>query len=91
MAMHRLSITDAEHNFVALVNRICSEGIGVELQRDENVVAYLTPALPQSSLKVRDLNSFLQNLPKLGGDADVFLTDVRAIRREFPTEVDPWG
>jgi antitoxin (DNA-binding transcriptional repressor) of toxin-antitoxin stability system len=89
--MHRLSVTEAERNFVALVSRICSEGISVELQRDEKVVAYLTPALPRSSLKVRDLNTFLQKLPKLGDDADRFLADVRAIRREFPTEVDPWG
>ena len=68
--MHRLTVTEAEHNFVGLVNRVCSEGIGVELQRDDNIVAYLTPATPKSPLKVRDLNAFLQKLPKLEDDAD---------------------
>jgi antitoxin (DNA-binding transcriptional repressor) of toxin-antitoxin stability system len=89
--MNRLSIAEAQRNFVALVDRVCSEGIGVELERDDSVVAYLTPATPRSSLKVGDLNAFLQRLPRLGDDAKAFLADLRTIRREFPAEVDPWG
>jgi antitoxin (DNA-binding transcriptional repressor) of toxin-antitoxin stability system len=89
--MQRLTITEAERNFAGLVNRVCSEGISVELQRDNSVIAYLTPALPQSPLKVCNLNAFLQQLPKLEDDTDAFSADVRTIHREFPAEVDPWG
>jgi antitoxin (DNA-binding transcriptional repressor) of toxin-antitoxin stability system len=89
--MHRVNVTEAERNFANLVDRVDSEGIGVELLRGDRVVAYLTPALTQSPVKVRDLNAFLQNLPKLGEDAAAFATDVRSIRRELPAEVNPWG
>jgi antitoxin (DNA-binding transcriptional repressor) of toxin-antitoxin stability system len=89
--MHRLTVTEAERNFSGLVNRVCSEGIGVELQRGDSVIAYLTPARPQSPLKVRDLNAFFQRLPKLEEDADAFAADLRAIRSELPAEADPWG
>ena len=89
--MNRLTVAEANRDFVGLVDRVCSEGVGVELQRDNRVIAYLTPAMPQSPLKVGDLNAFLQQLPKLEDDVDQFSADVRAIRREFPPEVDPWG
>ena len=88
--MHRLTVSEAERNFAGLLNRVCSEGIAVELQRDDNVVAYLTPALPQSPLKIGDLNAFLRQLPRLEEDADAFTADLHAIRREFPAEVNPW-
>ena len=89
--MHRLTVAEAEQDFAGLVSRVYSEGIGVELQRGDSVIAYLTPAMPQSSLKVQDFNTFLQNLPKLGDDADAFSADIRAIRHEFPAETSPWG
>lgn len=88
--MHRLTIVEAGQDFAALVDRVSSEGIAVELRRGESVVAYLTPAQPQSPLKAGDLNTFLQNLPKLGDDAEAFSADLHAIRREFPKEVNPW-
>jgi antitoxin (DNA-binding transcriptional repressor) of toxin-antitoxin stability system len=90
-AMHRLSVSEAQRNFLGLLDRVCSEGVGVELQRDDNVIAYLTPALPQSTLKARDLNAFLNKLPKLEADAQAFSADLRTIRREFPAEASPWG
>ena len=89
--MHRLTITEAERDFAGLVSRVYSEGIGVELQRGDSVIAYLTPAPAQSPLKVRDLNAFLQKLPKLEDDVDPFLADLRTVRRELPAETDPWG
>jgi len=86
----RITIADAERDFAGLVNRVYSEGIDVELERGDKIIAHLTPAEPRSPLKVRDLNTFLSALPKLQDDADRFLNDVRAIRRELPTEADPW-
>jgi antitoxin (DNA-binding transcriptional repressor) of toxin-antitoxin stability system len=89
--MDRLTVADAERDFAGLVSRVYSEGVGVELQRGNSVIAYLTPAQPRSPLKVYDLNAFLKKLPKLEDDADAFLADLRAIHGEFPTEADPWG
>jgi antitoxin (DNA-binding transcriptional repressor) of toxin-antitoxin stability system len=85
--MHRVSVSEAERDFTNLVNRVYSEGIPVELERGDKVIANPVPAIPRSPLKVGDLNAFLQTLPKLEDDADAFCEDLRAIRREFPTEV----
>jgi antitoxin (DNA-binding transcriptional repressor) of toxin-antitoxin stability system len=89
-AMHRISVTEAERDFSNLVNRVYSEGISVELERGDKVVACLTPAGPRSPLKVQDLNAFLASLPKLDDDSEAFSQDIRAIRRDFPTEANPW-
>jgi len=89
--MVRISVAEAERDFANLVNRVHSEGIPVELERDNEVIAHLTPAAPRSRLKVGQLNAFLQALPKLEEDADAFLDDVREIRREFPSEPSPWA
>ncbi len=88
--MYRITVAEAERDFANLVNRVYLEGIAVELQRGDEVVAHLTPAVPRSRLTVGELKAFLEGLPKLGEDADVFLEDVRAIRREFPSEANPW-
>jgi len=82
--VHRLTVAEADRDFAGLVSRVCSEGVGVELQREDSVVAYLTPALPRSPLKVGNLAAFLKQLPKLEDDADAFLADLRTIRRELP-------
>jgi len=88
--MHRISVTEAERDFSKLVNRVYAEGISVELERGDKVIARLTPAGPRSPVKVHDLNAFLASLPKLEDDAEAFGADVRAIRRDFPAEANPW-
>ena len=88
--MHRITVAEAERDFATLVNRVYSEGISVELERGDRVIARLTPAGPCSPLKVRALNAFLENLPRLGDDTEAFSDDIRAIRREFPAEANPW-
>ena len=89
--MYRITVAEAERDFANLVNRVYSEGIPVELERGDEVIAHLTPAVPRSRLKVRELNAFLERLPKVGEDADAFLDDLRTIRRDFPSEADPWA
>jgi antitoxin (DNA-binding transcriptional repressor) of toxin-antitoxin stability system len=88
--MDRITVAEAARDFSALVDRVYSEGTSVELERDEHVIACLSPVRPQSALKVRDLTAFLAALPKLGHDAEAFSEDIRAIRRELPVETDPW-
>jgi antitoxin (DNA-binding transcriptional repressor) of toxin-antitoxin stability system len=88
--VQRINVSDAERDFSELINRVCTQGVSIELERDNKVIARITPAGPTSPLKVGDLNSFLESLPRLGNDAAVFADDLQTIRREFPTEANPW-
>ncbi|MCI0376006.1 MAG: hypothetical protein L0215_00215 [Gemmataceae bacterium] len=85
-----MNIAEAEKNFAQLVNKVYTEGVSVDLERDDKVIARLTPAEPPSPLTVGKLNAFLRGLPSLGDDAVDFAEDVRAIRAEFPAEANPW-
>ena len=85
-----MNVIEAEKRFGELVNKVYNEGISVDLERDDKVIARLTPAKPQSPLTVGELNAFLHKLPSLGDDADEFAQDVRAIRVNFPAEANPW-
>lgn len=88
--MPRVNVSEAERDFSALIHKVCTQGVSIELERDNRVVARITPAGPSSPLRVRDLNEFLQSLPKLGDDDEAFADEVRAIRSEFPAEGNPW-
>jgi antitoxin (DNA-binding transcriptional repressor) of toxin-antitoxin stability system len=81
-----MNIAEAEKNFATLVNKVYVEGISVDLEGDDKVIARLMPAEPRSPLAVGELNAFLRNLPSLGDDDDGLAHDVRAIRAEFPAE-----
>ena len=85
-----MNVAEAEKNFTKLVNKVYVEGISIDLERDDRVIARLTPALPRSPLTVGALNAFLRSLPPLGDDAGDFAKDLRAIRAEFPAEADSW-
>jgi antitoxin (DNA-binding transcriptional repressor) of toxin-antitoxin stability system len=86
----KMHVAEAEKNFTKLVNKVYVEGISVDLERDDKIIARLTPAEPRSALTIGELTAFLRNLPSLGDDADDFAQDVRAIRTEFPAESNSW-
>ena len=69
----KMNLSEAAKNFTSLVDKVYSEGISVDLERDDKVIARLTPALPRSPLTVDRLNAFLKNLPPLADDAVDFL------------------
>ena len=85
-----MNVAEAEKNFAKLVNKVYIEGVSVDLERDDKVIARLTPAEPRSPLTIGELNAFLHSLPSLGDDADEFTQAVRAIRAEFPAEANSW-
>jgi antitoxin (DNA-binding transcriptional repressor) of toxin-antitoxin stability system len=85
-----MNVLEAEKNFAKLVNKVYVEGVSVDLERDDKVIARLTPAEPRSTVTVGDLNAFLRSLPSLADDADEFSQDIRAIRSEFPAEANRW-
>ena len=88
--MKTLTVEQAEKDFAHLVDQVYAEGISIDLQREDKVIARLTPAEPASGLTVGQLNAFLRSLPALGNDAKQFAQDVRAIRAKFPAETNPW-
>ena len=88
--MKTLTVQQAQENFTHLVDQVYSEGISVDLKREDKVIARITPAEPASGLTVGNLNAFLQSLPALGDDAEQFAQDVHAIRAKFPAEKNPW-
>ncbi|MEX0717305.1 MAG: hypothetical protein WD066_11995 [Planctomycetaceae bacterium] len=83
-------MADAEKDFAKLVEKVCAEGVSIDLECDDVIVARLTPVEPPSPLTVDELSAFLRRLPSLGDDADDFAADVRAVRCKLPEEVDPW-
>jgi len=85
-----MNITEAERNFVKLVDKVYREGISIDLERDDKVLARLTPAEKPSPLTIGNLKEFLSHLPSLVDDADQFVLDVRSIRAKFPAEANPW-
>jgi len=85
-----MNVVDAEKNFTKLVNRVYVEGVSVDLERDNKVIARITPAEPRSPATVGQLLTLLRSLPSLGKDADDFANDIRTIRDEFPSESNPW-
>jgi hypothetical protein len=87
--MERISVTEAGLKFDELINRVSRERVTVELERDNHVVARLSPA--GHRVKVADLNRIFASLPSLGDDAKSFANDVEQIRRDVPQETDPWG
>jgi len=85
-----MSVTHAVRTFSDLLNRVYYQGITVELERGNNVVAKLSPADPVSPLNVKDLNKFFAELPSLADDVEAFSKNLTDIRKHIPIEQNPW-
>ncbi|CAN5895396.1 hypothetical protein BH24DEI2_BH24DEI2_04820 [soil metagenome] len=88
--MERINVTQAARNFSDLLNRVYYQGISVELERNNKVIARIVPAEPTSKLQAKDLPAFLASLPDFGDDAEAFARDVMSVRTSFPPEKEPW-
>lgn len=78
--MERISVADAQRQFDDLVGRVTNDGVVVELERDDEVVARFAPA--KRAVRVADLNNIFSQFPSLNEDADKFADDLAQIRRE---------
>ncbi len=87
--MERISVIDAGRQFDALISRVLRTGVTIELERDNQVIAQLSPA--GRRVPVADLNRIFGSLPPLSDDADSFGRDVERVRREVPQETDSWA
>ena len=88
--MERISVTQAVRQFSDLLNRIFYQGVSVELERGNKVIARISPVLSESPLKVKDLNGLFANLPSLGKDTGLFAKDLNDIRKQIPLENNQW-
>jgi len=87
--MERISVVEAGRQFDDLVTRVSREGVTIELEQDNQVVAQLSPAVRR--VPVADLNRIFGSFPSLGDDADSFARDLERVRREVPRETDAWA
>jgi antitoxin (DNA-binding transcriptional repressor) of toxin-antitoxin stability system len=87
--MNRISVTEAGRHFADLIDRVSRQGVTVELERDDQIVARLSPV--GRRMQASDLPRFFASLPSLGDDAESFARDLERIRQELPQESDPWA
>ena len=88
--MERVSVADGIRNIESIVERVASEGVTVEFERDSRVIVRITPSMADIGPMASDLNELFASLPSLGDDAEAFANDVEEGRRSFLPEVDPW-
>lgn len=90
--MERISIAEASRDFRAVVDRV-KQGMAIEVEDNELVVATITPAPPippRVCRTMNDLAALLNSLPDLGDDAEAFARDIEEARNSYPPETDPW-
>lgn len=87
--MNRISVAEAGRHFTELIEQVTRQGVTVELERNDQIVARLSPV--GRRLQASDLPRFFASLPSLGDNAESFARDLERIRRELPREPDPWA
>jgi antitoxin (DNA-binding transcriptional repressor) of toxin-antitoxin stability system len=85
-----MNVAEAQRDFPQLVNRVHTEGISVDLEQDDKVIARLSPVAVEPVLTVGALFRFLENLPSLGDDAERFSREIKSIRAEAVPGKNPW-
>jgi antitoxin (DNA-binding transcriptional repressor) of toxin-antitoxin stability system len=86
-----MNVAEAERNFSELVEKVHREGVTIDLEKDNKVIARLTPPLPPPpKLTLGEFFARMQTHPCLGDDAENFAKDLREIRAEAGVEADPW-
>jgi antitoxin (DNA-binding transcriptional repressor) of toxin-antitoxin stability system len=87
--MTHVSATEAVRTFSDLLNRIRYRGEEFVVERAGEAVCRMTPAAPTNRLTLRDLASFLRDIPK--PDASYARDVRRAARSQGRPPRSPWG
>jgi hypothetical protein len=79
MATYIISAADAEKNFPSLLSQVSLQGVTLDIQQGNGIVARMSPISPAKQLLIKDLDLFFANLPHLANnDADDFLADIHS-------------
>ncbi|MGB8703015.1 MAG: antitoxin [Thermosynechococcaceae cyanobacterium] len=80
--MNRISATKAARNFSDLINRVRYQGASFEIERGNEVIARIIPAVPSTTLSIADLDEQWAKLPRLDPeDAALFAASLHEIRQ----------
>lgn len=80
-----INATQAVRTFSELLNEIKYKGTTYTIERSGKPIAELSPVSVSARKKtLSELSSILDNLPKLGDDAEVFAEDVKEVRKTQP-------
>ncbi len=89
--MNRVSATNAACNFSDLINRVRYQGASFEIERVNEVVARIVPAMPSATLSIADLDERWMQLPRLDPeDADLFEASIHDIRQNATFSDSQW-
>lgn len=73
-----MDVIDAQKELSLLVDKVHREGVSIDLERDDQVVARLTPAEPHSRLTIGGLKAFIARLPSLNDGSNSFAEDLQS-------------
>jgi antitoxin (DNA-binding transcriptional repressor) of toxin-antitoxin stability system len=80
--MNRISATNAARNFFDLINRVRYQGASLEIERGNEVIARIVPAIPSATLSIADLDEQWAQLPRLDPeDSGLFEANIQEIRQ----------
>lgn len=90
MSDRTLTVSEAQRELPALVERVRRDGESALLVQDGVVVARLVPAEPRR-LTGAELAEIWERLPHLSREeADALAADIEQARHEMPSVRDPW-
>jgi antitoxin (DNA-binding transcriptional repressor) of toxin-antitoxin stability system len=80
--MNRISATHAALNFSDLINRVRYQGASFEIERGNEIIAKIIPAVPPATLSIAGLDEQWAQLPHLDPeDAVLFEASLDDIRQ----------
>jgi antitoxin (DNA-binding transcriptional repressor) of toxin-antitoxin stability system len=80
--MNPISATHAARNFSELINRVRYQGESFEIERGNEVIAQIIPAVSSAAPSITELDEQWAQLPRLDpGDAALFEANLQGIRK----------
>ena len=86
-----ISATKAMRTFSEILNCVHYQRKTFDIERGKKIIASIVPTANSHTLKVKELNEFFANAPKLSGkDAKDFLDDVSKARKQTKLAKNKW-
>jgi hypothetical protein len=92
MAAYAVNVTDFSRGLSEYLNNVQYKGMVLDIERGKRIVARLSPAGQADGFPIGQLDDLLGKGPQLSSaDRQAMVTDVRAVRAQLRTKVDPWA